>query len=113
MYLSRIIEEGTVVEIFNNPCHPYSKALLSSVLFPDPRAKRTVFTLKGEIPSPIDLPKGCYFYSRCQERSEKCLNEYPNRINLGKDHFVSCWKFNSNEDLGNKEAITAVEEKLI
>jgi len=103
MYLSRIIEEGSVTDIFNNPCHPYSKALLSSVLYPDPKAKRTLFNLKGEIPSPIDLPKGCYFYSRCPDRGEKCLQEYPVRIDLGNGHFVSCWKASQDWKVEEKE----------
>ena len=69
MYLGQIVEIGTKEQVFNTPRHPYSKALLSSHLFPDldhrrvERAER--LSLKGEIPSPINLPKGCYLYGRC------------------------------------------------
>lgn len=111
MYLSRIIEEGSVEEIFNAPFHPYSKALLSSVLYPDPKEKRTIFRLKGEIPSPIDLPKGCYFYSRCPDRMEKCATEYPPRTELENGHCVCCWKVCKNNKEEKQEILEVAEEK--
>lgn len=96
MYLSKIVETGTVQEIFENPLHPYSKALLSSVLFPDPKTKRTRFNLQGEIPSPIDLPKGCYFQSRCPVAGPDCRAFYPPLVDLGNEHLVSCFRANGN-----------------
>lgn len=65
MYLGQIVETGTAQEIFSAPIHPYARALISSVLFPDPDQVRPRFLLKGEIPSPINLPQGCYLFSRC------------------------------------------------
>ncbi len=76
MYLGQIVETGTVAEVFSNPRHPYSQALLSANLFPDPTDRRVDKTipaaLEGEIPSPIDLPRGCYLASRCPHVTDAC-----------------------------------------
>ena len=76
MYLGQIVEEGSVEDVFTQPKHPYSRALLSAHLFPDPNHRRVDFPepaqLQGEIPSPIDLPTGCYLASRCAFVSSKC-----------------------------------------
>jgi oligopeptide/dipeptide ABC transporter ATP-binding protein len=70
------VEEGTVEQVFTAPQHPYSRALLSAHLFPDPTNRRVDHPvpeeLEGEIPSPIDPPKGCYLASRCPHAQEKC-----------------------------------------
>jgi oligopeptide/dipeptide ABC transporter ATP-binding protein len=76
MYLGQIVEEGTVEQVFGNPRHPYSQALLSAHLFPDPTHRRVDHpvpaALQGEIPSPIDVPKGCYLASRCPHAVDAC-----------------------------------------
>ena len=76
MYLGQIVEIGTKEQVFNTPRHPYSKALLSSHLFPDLDHRRVEreqrLSLKGEIPSPINLPKGCYLYGRCPSQVDRC-----------------------------------------
>ncbi|MCC5973693.1 MAG: ABC transporter ATP-binding protein [Rubellimicrobium sp.] len=76
MYLGQIVEQGTVEQVFNNPRHPYSQALLSAHLFPDPTWRRVDHpvreALQGEIPSPIDVPKGCYLASRCPHAVDAC-----------------------------------------
>jgi oligopeptide/dipeptide ABC transporter ATP-binding protein len=76
MYLGQIVEEGSVEEIFRRPRHPYSQALLSAHLFPDPSHRRVdnpvASALQGEIPSPIDLPVGCYLASRCPHANAAC-----------------------------------------
>ena len=81
MYLGQIVEEGSVEEVFTSPKHPYSRALLSAHLFPDPSRRRVDFPtpaqLQGEIPSPIDLPTGCYLASRCAFVSDKCQTLQP------------------------------------
>lgn len=78
MYLGQIVEEGTVRDVFTDPQHPYSRALLSAHLFPDPTKRRPdnpmPQQLQGEIPSPIDLPKGCYLASRCSYVVDKCAH---------------------------------------
>lgn len=72
MYLGRIVEMGTVDDIFTNPVHPYTKALLSAVPVPDPEAVQSRQILVGDIPSPIDPPSGCHFHPRCPECQDIC-----------------------------------------
>ena len=97
MYLGRIVETGATDELFAQPKHPYSRALLSSALFPDP--KRTVprFLLKGEIPSPINLPTGCHLHQRCPWAQPICATEAPGLETIMPGHLVSCF-FASGEN---------------
>lgn len=90
MYLGQIVESGTVDQVFNNPGHPYSVALLASVMHPDPDIKRSSYFLKGEIPSPIDLPESCYLANRCPEATEICHNQSPPIKEIAKNHTVRC-----------------------
>jgi len=92
MYLSQIVELGTVGQVFGNPQHPYSRALLSSALPADPRVRRSSYLLEGEIPSPVNLPIGCYLASRCPEVKPECREEPQVLSNLGEGHFVRCWR---------------------
>jgi oligopeptide/dipeptide ABC transporter ATP-binding protein len=92
MYLGMIIEQSSAHELFNHPRHPYSVGLLSSVLLPNPKLKRRVAVdLKGEIPSPIDLPKGCYLAGRCPFADERCRIEMPPADAVAAGHFVHCF----------------------
>ena len=90
MYLGKIVESGNKNDVFNNPKHPYSKALLSSVLYPDPDFQRKKYELEGEIPSPIDLPSGCPLHPRCPEAIEKCSSWEPELITVAPNHASSC-----------------------
>lgn len=92
MYLGQIVESGMVDSVFNTPSHPYSQALLASVMYPDPAVKRSAYRLTGEIPSPIDLPDACYLSSRCPEACERCFREKPEPklIDEKQYHIVSC-----------------------
>jgi oligopeptide/dipeptide ABC transporter ATP-binding protein len=95
MYLGKIVERGTAERIFSRPTHPYTRALLASVLRPDPTLRRSVKVLKGEIPSPINLPEGCFFASRCPIGDESCtLSEPPlERMEVPSiEHEVACFK---------------------
>lgn len=101
MYLSQIVESGARDEVFSNPRHPYSKALLSSVLLPyvdAHRADRRGTRLEGEIPSPIDLPEGCFLASRCPHVTEPCRGE-PQQLEptVEADHLVRCRRVINNE----------------
>ncbi len=86
MYLGKIVESGPVEEIFSQPLHPYTKLLLASTPIPDPNKarKRQPVLLKGEIPSPINPPPGCRFYTRCPLALEKCKNIEPTLYKKGK-----------------------------
>jgi oligopeptide/dipeptide ABC transporter ATP-binding protein len=90
MYLGEIVEIADASELFELQLHPYSKALLSSVLHPDPKRPRVRFDLAGEIPSPIDLPRGCYLHSRCPVAMEVCKSRHPMLDRLGERRYVAC-----------------------
>ena len=92
MYLGKIVETGETEQIFEAPLHPYSRALLSSVLYPDPRHKPPRFMLSGEIPSPIDLPKGCHLYQRCPWAEDRCAAAYPPVERFGPGRRVACYR---------------------
>lgn len=96
MYLGQIVEMGTTDEIFNNPRHPYTQALLSSIPHPVPGSNQLKI-LQGEIPNPKKLPQGCYFRSRCQYAGVRCEQEHPKvtsttGINATSSHQVACFQ---------------------
>jgi oligopeptide transport system ATP-binding protein len=97
MYLGRIVETGATEELFAQPKHPYSRALLSSALFPDPKRAVPRFLLKGEIPSPINLPTGCHLHQRCPWAQPICATEAPGLETIMPGHLVSCF-FASGEN---------------
>jgi len=90
MYLGKIVEMGTKKDVFSKPKHPYTLALLSSVPVPNPMYKSERIILKGEVPSPINPPKGCRFHPRCPYAKEKCSKEEPILIETNKEHYVAC-----------------------
>jgi oligopeptide/dipeptide ABC transporter ATP-binding protein len=90
MYLGQIVEQGSAAQVFSDPMHPYSRSLLSAVLSPDPGSERSPYVLKGEIPSPINLPTGCFLASRCPIAIEECVSLAPELVDTGDGHRVSC-----------------------
>lgn len=93
MYVGKLMEIAPTNEFFKNPQHPYTRALLSSVpLVTDEELKLIPkkITLKGEVPSSIDIPKGCRFHSRCPEKHKKCEVEEPELVELKENHYVRC-----------------------
>lgn len=90
MYLGQLIEKAPFVTLFDNPVHPYTKALLSAIPVPSLRKKRQRVMLKGEISSPINPKPGCRFAVRCPYATDRCRTEEPKLVEIEKDHFVAC-----------------------
>lgn len=90
MYLGQVVEKAPAEELFENPLHPYTKALLSAIPIPDLREKRPRILLKGEITSPINPPDQCRFYKRCLDACETCTGRSPQLKEVSPEHFVAC-----------------------
>lgn len=92
MYLGRIMELTDSSELYDNPLHPYTKALLSAIPIPDPDAEktRTRIVLKGEVPSPVNPPPGCHFHPRCSLAIKECSQARPPLRDVGNEHYVAC-----------------------
>jgi oligopeptide transport system ATP-binding protein len=93
MYLGEIVELAKDTDLYTSPKHPYTEALLSAVPIPNPEMKKKRILLKGEIPSPINLPEGCRFSTRCSYRSNLCGEAEPELKDLGGGHWVSCHRY--------------------
>ena len=91
MYLGRIVEKASSEELFENPIHPYTKALLSAIPIPDIHYKKEQIIIKGEVTSPIDPPNMCRFASRCNYCMEKCRVSEPALVEVSPGHYVSCF----------------------
>ncbi|MDK2371811.1 MAG: ABC transporter ATP-binding protein [Candidatus Korarchaeota archaeon] len=90
MYLGKIVELGRTKDLFKNPLHPYTKALLSAIPVPTPGKRKERLRLEGEIPSAIDIPPGCRFHPRCPMSFEPCNKEEPELMEVEPGHFVAC-----------------------
>jgi oligopeptide/dipeptide ABC transporter ATP-binding protein len=90
MYLGRVMERGPSRQVYSNPRHPYTRALLSAAPVPDPRAARNRIVLQGDIPSPLDPPSGCVFRTRCPVAVDACAHAAPALDHVGGDQHVAC-----------------------
>ena len=91
MYLGKMVELTSRDELYRNPMHPYTKALMSAIPVPNPRLRRQRIVLKGDVPSPLNPPKGCRFHPRCPVAIERCSQEEPEFLEVNPDHWVACW----------------------
>jgi oligopeptide/dipeptide ABC transporter ATP-binding protein len=96
MYLGKMVELATREELYRKPLHPYTLALMSAIPVPNPRLKRERTILKGDVPSPLNPPKGCRFHPRCPVAMEICSQEEPQFKELLPDHWVACWVAEKN-----------------
>jgi oligopeptide/dipeptide ABC transporter ATP-binding protein len=90
MYLGRIVEIGTMLEVLEKPQHPYTKALLSVIPVPNPRLRHERIILQGETPNPIDVPKGCRFHPRCPVAMATCRVSDPPSVTITRTHSAAC-----------------------
>lgn len=100
MYAGRVVEKGTVYEVFKNPSHPYTQGLMAA----RPGVKKDqdrLYSIPGKVPNPINMPDHCYFKDRCEKRIPACDGEYPCEIQLSDTHLVSCYLY--SEDVKNNE----------
>ena len=97
MYAGRVVEHGTVNDIFEDPKHPYTRGLIKSVPRLDRRNKERLFSIPGQPPNVIDLPPCCPFFPRCAEVTERCKTAYPEEIDYGNGHRAACWEASAKE----------------
>ncbi len=97
MYLGNIVEMAKTSEIFKNTLHPYTKLLFDSIPIPNPKKKMKHIQDEGELPSLLNPPKGCPFYSRCSRRMEKCEFHKPDAIEVSPGHKVACFLYHDVE----------------
>ena len=102
MYLGNMVEFGKTDDIFDNPLHPYTQALLSAVPVPDPDAKMNRIVLQGSIPSPANPPKGCKFHTRCAKCMECCKTVAPDVREITPGHKVACHLYDGQGTLVEK-----------
>ena len=98
MYLGKIVEIGSKDDIFKNPKHPYTRALISSIPMVDKVENRERIILKGDIPSPVNPPSGCRFHTRCPFATERCSKEEPALNEVGEGHRAACLYAQNGED---------------
>ena len=99
MYAGRVIEQGTVSEIFHNPLHPYTIGLQKSKPTMDSDSE-TLFNIPGNVPNPVNMPNHCYFKERCSKCIKKCSGDYPGMVQVSPTHFVACHLYGAEENNG-------------
>ena len=97
LYLGKVVESGNAKDVYSNPQHPYTRALMSAVPVPDPKANINREILKGDIPSALSPPSGCVFRTRCQYADTSCAQTIPNTVNINKQHSAACFKLGELE----------------
>lgn len=100
MYLGRVVEYAKTEDIFRNQLHPYTKALISAIPASHPSQKGQRMVLMGDVPNPIEPPKGCHFHTRCPYSTEQCCSERPEFREVEPEHFVACHLYNDAEGKG-------------
>jgi oligopeptide/dipeptide ABC transporter ATP-binding protein len=97
MYLGKIVELAPRKELYDNPLHPYTQALMSVIPIPKPRIKRERIILQGEVPSPMNPPRGCRFHPRCPVVMEHCSLEDPKFLEDRQEHWVACFQVSPDQ----------------
>lgn len=102
MYLGKMVEMATREDMYRDPLHPYTQALMSAIPIPDPTLKRKRVILEGDVPSPLNPPTGCRFHTRCPLAFDKCSQEEPPFKDYGEEHYAACWLLETNEPGASK-----------
>lgn len=113
MYLGKMVELATREDLYRDPLHPYTQALMSAIPVPDPTLKRQRVILQGDVPSPFNPPTGCRFHTRCPLAFDKCSEEEPPFIDYGNEHYAACWLLESGEVGASKLTIDKIGEQNI
>ncbi|MFL0251861.1 ABC transporter ATP-binding protein [Clostridium neuense] len=92
MYSGKIVEKAPVIELYENPKHPYTIGLLKSKPVIN-KFQDELYSIKGQVPNPLDMPEGCYFNPRCKRAKDVCKNKRPSLKEVGEGHYVSCWLY--------------------
>ncbi|MCA9963760.1 MAG: dipeptide ABC transporter ATP-binding protein [Anaerolineales bacterium] len=102
MYLGKMVEMATRRDLFGDPLHPYTQALMSAIPVPDPTLQRKRIILEGDVPSPLNPPKGCRFHTRCPLAFDRCSQEEPPFKDYGNEHYAACWLLETGEQGASK-----------
>ena len=103
MYAGKVIEKGTVSEIFKNPMHPYTIGLQQSKPLITSDVNKPLYSIPGSVPNPINLPNTCFFKNRCNKCIGKCNGKYPNEVKISDTHYVSCYLYEKEDEACGKE----------
>jgi peptide/nickel transport system ATP-binding protein/oligopeptide transport system ATP-binding protein len=102
MYLGKMVEMASREDLYRDPLHPYTQALMSAIPIPDPTLKRQRIILQGDVPSPFNPPTGCRFHTRCPLAFDKCAEEEPPFKDYGNEHYAACWLLETGETGASK-----------
>ena len=110
MYLGKMAEMATREDLYADPLHPYTQALMSAIPIPDPTVKRQRILLQGDVPSPLNPPSGCRFHTRCPLAFDKCSQEEPPFKDYGHEHYAACWLLETGEKGASKLSNVVAKE---
>jgi len=102
MYLGKMVEMSSRDDLYRDPLHPYTQALMSAIPIPDPTLRRQRVILEGDVPSPLNPPSGCRFHTRCPLAFDKCSEEEPPFKDYGEEHYAACWLLETGEKGASK-----------
>ena len=113
MYLGKMVETATRDDLYRDPLHPYTQALMSAIPIPDPKLKRQRVILQGDVPSPLNPPSGCRFHTRCPLAIAQCKQEEPPFKDYGDGHYAACWLLETGEKGASKLTIDKIDTKNV